>query len=121
MILKMNISKPVPLIHNSSQLSFSKTPLFGGYWGEEVTFGNIFIWFIFCLTLLLPTACLVPGLSTAVNESCGSQLSKHSTLKDSPECVLLCQNPPHPPVRAGSGISLVTSLKDLGKKALHTG
>lgn len=53
-------------------------------------------YFYFLANPLLPTACLVPGHLTAVNESFASQLSKHSVLNDSSECVLLCQNLPHP-------------------------
>lgn len=48
--------------------------------------------------LLLPTACLVPGHSTAVNKSCASQLSKHSALSDPPDCVLLCLSQAETPV-----------------------
>lgn len=57
------------------------------------------------LSSVSPTACLVPGCSTAVKESRASQLSKHSTLNDSPECVLLCQSLPSSPPRGRTLLS----------------
>lgn len=75
--------------------------------------GNFFILFIclFSPNPLLPTSCLVPGHLTAVYESCASQLSKHSMLNDSPECVLLCWSLPHPLVRDCALVSLLLYRK----------
>lgn len=49
--------------------------------------GKVFFIFIFLPDSVLSTACLVPGRSTAVNKGRASQLSKHSMLNESPECV----------------------------------
>lgn len=61
-------------------------------------------------------ACSVAGHLTAVNEHCASQLSKHSTVNDSPECVLLCQSPSFPSEKLLSTISLVISQVDQNNK-----
>lgn len=46
---------------------------------------------LYCIKALLLAACLITGHLTAVNELYGSQLSKHSSLNESSECVLLSE------------------------------
>lgn len=47
--------------------------------------------FLYYIKAWLLAACLIPGPLTAVNELYVSQLSKHSSLNDSSECVLLLE------------------------------
>lgn len=46
---------------------------------------------LYCIEALLLVAGLIPSHLTAVNELYVSQLSKHSSLNDSSECVLLSE------------------------------